>query len=39
MDKIGGRLGPEYTLDKEWVEATEKRGAQARTRGATRDTR
>ena len=32
MDKIGGRLGPEYTLDKEWVEATEKRGAQARAR-------
>ena len=30
MEKISGRLGPENTLDKEWVEQTDKRAAQAR---------
>ena len=30
MDKIGGRLGAEYTTDKEWVEQTDKRASQAR---------
>jgi len=30
IEKIGGRLGAEYTLDKEWVEVTDKRANQAR---------
>ena len=30
MEKINGRLGAEHTLDKEWVEQTDKRAAQAR---------
>ena len=30
IETIAGRLGPEFTLDKAWVEATEKRAAQAR---------
>lgn len=29
MERIGGRLGAAYTLDKEWVEETDKRAAQA----------
>ena len=30
MERIGGRLGAAYTLDKEWVDATDKRAAQVR---------
>ena len=30
VEKINGRLGPEHALDKEWVEQTDKRAAQAR---------
>ena len=30
MEKINGRLGAEHMLDKEWVEQTDKRAAQAR---------
>ena len=30
MEKINGRLGPDNTLDKDWVEQTDKRATQAR---------
>ncbi len=30
MERIGGRLGPAYVLDKDWVEATERKAAQVR---------
>jgi hypothetical protein len=37
VERIGGRLGPNYALDKEWMEAADKRAAQARgPRGAAR---
>jgi len=36
MERIGGRLGAAYTPDKEWVEETDKRAAQARGRAAGR---
>jgi hypothetical protein len=35
MERIGGRLGAAYTLDKEWVDATDKRAAQVRSRAAS----